>query len=54
MFHPFKRLRPIIRKNNINPFITTQNKLPYKDFIKIFPWKNVIRGDLIKNHKKQN
>jgi hypothetical protein len=57
MFHPFRKIKPIIpiiQKSYINPFITTQNKLPYKDFIKIFPWKNVIRGDLIKNYKKQN
>jgi hypothetical protein len=59
MFHPFRKIKPIIpiipiiQKSYIDPFAKKQNKLPYKDFIKFFPWKNVIRGDLIKN-KKQN
>lgn len=57
MFHPFRKIKPIIpiiQKSYIDPFAKKQNKLPYKDFIKIFPWKNVIRGDLIKNYEKQN
>lgn len=46
MFHPFRKLKPIIPKNinlksQTKPLVKpTTQLLPYNDFIKIFPWKN--------------
>ena len=51
MFHPFKKLKPIILKSiktkpsikpGVNPkIIPSSNKLPHQEYVKIYPWKNV-------------
>lgn len=54
MFHPFRKLKPIIpkiinSKSQTKPLVKpTTQLLPYNDFIKIFPWKNT-QNCVVKN-----
>ena len=47
MFHPFRKLKPIIpkiinSKSQTKPLVKPKTELiSYDDYIKIFPWKNI-------------